>query len=82
MALALVPQARGRGAKIAKSGKKTTTFDPISEGTRRVYFGSWSAIRRPRNLHQFTRSASPWPEKWPAIRRQQTSNHRTRPAAR
>jgi len=35
MALALVPRARGRGAKIAKSGKKTTTFDPILEGTRR-----------------------------------------------
>jgi hypothetical protein len=35
MALALVPRARGRGEKTAKSGKKTTTFDPISEGTRR-----------------------------------------------
>ena len=34
MALALVPQARGRGEKSAKTGKKTTTFDPISEGTR------------------------------------------------
>jgi len=50
MALALVPRARGRREKIAKSGKKITTFDPILEGTRRVYFGSWSAIQCPRNL--------------------------------
>jgi len=37
MALALVPRARGRREKIAKSGKKITTFDPILEGTRRVF---------------------------------------------
>jgi len=35
MALALVPQARGRGEKTANFWQKSSTFDPISEGTRR-----------------------------------------------
>ena len=35
MALALVPRARGRGEKTANFWQKSSTFDPISEGTRR-----------------------------------------------
>ena len=35
MALALVPRARGRGEKSANFRQKSSTFDPILEGTRR-----------------------------------------------
>jgi len=45
MALALVPQARGRGEKSAKAGKKITTFDPILEGTRGNIHGPRSSAR-------------------------------------
>ena len=67
-----------RGNRFLSNGSRT--FDPILEGTRRVYFGSWSAIRCPRNFYQFTRSAAPWPENWPAIHRQRKSNRQPRPA--
>ena len=64
MALALVPRARGRGEKTANFWQKSSTFDPISEGTRRKKRAAgppageichcrsccWSEIRSPVNL--------------------------------
>ena len=91
MALATRDTMRGRRKIRAQKSrdnptKKITTTGLWTryrfKGPDFFYFGSWSAIRCPRTLRQFTRSAAPWPENWPAIRRVRTSIRQPRPAAR